>query len=173
LESVLLYNKDNLSIVSCVSIPVGSGVTLSTEEGRNIMKTALMKTAGIHRRHADEYDMIPINGVFLNSEGKRFFKIIMDNGDAVAVQKPRLEIKSSTTSPSSSEIFTITIEIENSIEGEVYNSVNLMINDLEVEMPIENHKCVKDIQLEDPGEYTFTIDDDRFLPVNPVIVEVS
>ena len=65
--------------------------------------------------------MIPINGVFLNSE-EAIFKIIMDNGDALAVQESQGSRLSRTTSPSSSEIFTITIEIENSIEGEVYKA---------------------------------------------------
>lgn len=159
--SRILYNKETLEIIRCQRKPFGSAGMPSFE--------AICMSALIPEDEKELMGTCIINERISTKEAIERLRIV--NGEII--HKPKLEITvdKQQVDISIESVFSITIDITETIESDNFSIVSMLINDVNFDIIVNNNTGTQSIELSDAGLYVITCSDNRFRS-QPIQLEV-
>ena len=152
MASKVLYDTRNNQIMRCQPEPRGSAFMPHFE--------ALCKSARIPENEKEYMETCIINKSILTNEAIKTRRINNDE----AILKPLIELSADKieVDVSADEIFTLVVNITDTLEDETFTEVNIYVEDAVFTVNLINNQGSINIELTDIGKYWIECKDDGF-----------
>jgi hypothetical protein len=163
MPSKILYDTRDNSIKRCQPEPHGSAGLPSFK--------GLCKSARIPEDEKQYMETYIVSNPILTNQAIRELRI--NNGEAILKPLVELSIDKTEVDISTNEIFTLTVNITDTIDSDNFSSVDMLINDVSFSINLTDNLGDKVIELSEADIYIIACNDNRFVSQTVEVVAVE